>query len=418
MRTLAKWILAGVVGTFTTAAQADWPQYRGPAGNGHSTEKMVASWPSAGPKVLWKANVNPSMGSFAIKDGRAFYLSAEDGNESAHAIDMKTGGPVWTTPIGPTQARSAGNGGSGPGSTPVIEGDKIYLYGSKLMLMCLNAADGKVLWKHDVQKDFNGQAENARAISTWGSTSSPIIEGDLVIVQGGGAEQHYLAFNKNTGNLAWKKHTEILTQSTPAAATIHGVRQVIFLQQSGLVSIDPKTGDTLWKQPYSEATAIAPSPVVSDDIIYVSIGYNVGGAAFQISKDKDNKFTSKQLWRTPGQSMNWWSTAVIKDGYIYGIHGRGNDRNAPLQCIDLKTGKLMWSGPPAGGGEILVVDGKLIVQAGTGKLHLVQPDPTGYKEISTAQPLSGQAWGWPAFSKGVFVYRTLTEAVALDLSTQ
>jgi outer membrane protein assembly factor BamB len=243
------------------------------------------------------------------------------------------------------------------------------------------------------------------------------VEGDLVIIQGGGAGQHYLAFNKDTGALAWKRHTEILTQSTPAVATIDGVRQVIFLQQSGLVSLDPKNGDILWKQPYSQATAIAPSPVVSGDKIYVSMGYNVGGGAYQVSKDKD-KFVVKELWRTPRQSMNWWSTAVIKDGYVYGIHGRGDDRNAPLQCIDLNTGKLMWSGPPAGGGEILVVDDKLIVQAGTGKLHLVEPDPTAYKEISNAQPLSGQAWGWPAFSKGVFVYRTNTEAIALDMSTQ
>jgi hypothetical protein len=84
--------------------------------------------------------------------------------------------------------------------------------------------------------------------------------------------------------------------------------------------------------------------------------------------------------------------------------------------VDLKTGQVKWSGPPAGGGEILLIDGKLIVQAGTGKLHLVDPDPTAYKEISSAQPLSGQSWGWPAFSNGIFVYRTNTEAVALDLS--
>jgi outer membrane protein assembly factor BamB len=415
MHRFSKWTFAGILGMIPLAAAADWPQYRGPNGDGKSTEKLLAPWPAGGPKVLWKIPVGNGMGSFAIKDGRAYYLAANGNSEACHAIDMSSGKEIWSRPIGATQSRSSGQGGAGPASTPVAVGDKVYVYGSKLRLVCLNSADGSILWQHDVEKEFNGQTDQ-RAISSWGSAASPIVEDDLVIVQGGGAGQHYLAFNKDTGQLAWKSETEILTQSTPAAATIAGVRQVIFLQQSGLVSIDPKTGKTLWKQPYASATAIAPSPAVSDDMIYVSIGYSVGGGAFKVSKNGET-WNIQQVWRTPRLNMNWWSTAVIKDGYIYSIHGRGDDRNAPLQCVDLQTGEVKWSGPPAGGGEILVVDDKLIVQAGgTGTLHLVQPDPTGYKEISKAQPLDGRAWGWPAFSKGVFVYRTNTEAIALDMS--
>lgn len=417
MKLLTKWTLACVVGTFSAAAVADWPQYRGPHGDGKSSEKVLSPWPAGGPKVLWKISVGNGMGSFAIKDGRAYFMAANGSNEVCHAIDMSSGKEIWARPIGSTQTRSGGQGGAGPASTPVAVGDKIYVYGSKLKLACLNSANGQILWQHDIEKEYGGQTDQ-RAISSWGSAASPIVEGDLVIVQGGGAGQHYLAFNKDSGNLTWKSETEILTQSTPVAATIGGVRQVIFLQQSGLVSIDPKSGKTLWKQPYQSATAIAPSPVVFEDMIYVSIGYDVGGGVFRVIKEND-RWNVQQVWRTPRLNMNWWSTAVIKDGYIYGIHGRGNDANAPLQCVDLKTGEVKWSGPPAGGGEILVVDDKLIVQAGgTGTLHLVQPDPTGYKEISKAQPLNGRAWGWPAFSKGVFVYRTNSEAIALDMSPQ
>ena len=104
--------------------------------------------------------------------------------------------------------------------------------------------------------------------------------------------------------------------------------------------------------------------------------------------------------------------------YVYEIHGTGGDKNAPLQCIELKTGNQMWSGPVVGQGQTLLVDGKLIIQSATGKLLLVDPNPKEYKEISSAQPLSGQAWGVPAFSDGVLLYRTNTEACALDLSAQ
>jgi outer membrane protein assembly factor BamB len=397
------------------SAFADWPQYRGPNGDGISPEKMLSAWPSSGPKVLWKQKVGGGLGSFAIKNDHAFFLAADGDNESCHAIELKTGKPIWTMPIGPTQSRSSGQGGSGPGSTPVADGDKVYVYGSRLKLICFNAADGKTVWQHDIQREFGGQADSQRAISSWGNACSPIVEGDLVIIQGGGNGQLFIAFNKTTGAVAWKKETGAMTQSTPAVATIGGVRQVIFLVQSGLVSLDPKTGDALWKQPYQGATAIGASPVVSGDIVYCSIGYNVGGGAFQVTKNGD-RFEVKQLWRTPGKNMQQWSTPVIHNGYVYSLDSAGGPRSAKLQCVELKTGNLVWAGPAVGQGETVLIDGKLIVQAASGKLLLVDPTPQGYKEISSAQPLDGQAWGWPAFSNGVFLYRTYTEAAALDLS--
>lgn len=402
-----------VVVALAAHVQADWPQYRGPNHNGISEEKVLAPWPEGGPKVLWTKNVGAGLGSFAVKDGRAFYMGADGDAESCFALDVKTGTQAWATPIGPTQRRRDGQGGNGPGSTPVVADGKVYVYGSRLKLACLNAADGKVVWEHDIQKDFNGQADSQRAIRSWGNTCSPVVDGDLVIVMGGGDQQAFLAFNKDTGAVAWKTQTEELTQATPTLATIHGVRQLIFLVQSGLVSVEPKTGKVLWKQPFSSATAIGASPVVDGDVVYASIGYGVGGSAFRISKEGDT-FSSKQLWYTKKESMQQWSTPVIKDGHLYAIHGGGN--RATLQCVELTTGKVAWNGPGVGQGEVMLVDGKLIVQCANGKLLLVDPSPAAYKEISSAQPLTGQAWGWAAYSNGIFLYRTTTQAAAVDLS--
>jgi outer membrane protein assembly factor BamB len=412
VKDLMCWIVAVVVVACALPARADWPAYRGPRGDGISEEKMLSNWPADGPKVLWKTRLGDSLGSFAIKDGRVYCLGANGTDEECVALDFQTGDKIWTTPLGRTQERRQGQGGNGPGSTPVADGDKVYTYGSRLLLACLNASDGKVVWKHDIQSDFNGQANEARAIRSWGSSSSPIVTGDLVIVQGGGSGQSFIAFNKSTGEVVWKKHTETLTHATPTLATIHDVPQLIFLTQSGLVAIDPKTGELLWKQAYAPATAIAASPVVSGNIVYCSIGYGVGGGAYEISRD-GSTFTSKELWRTRGQSLNQWSTPVVKDGYLYSIHGQ---RNATLQCVDIKTGKVLWNGPQVGQGEVMLIDNKLLVQCADGKLLLADPDPSGFKQIATAQPLRGQSWGWPAFSNGVLVYRTNVEAAAVDLS--
>jgi hypothetical protein len=411
---LSRLVIVCVIASFLTPARADWPAYRGPNGDGISSEKISSDWPASGPKVLWKIKLGDGLGSFAIKDGRAYVMGAYGDFEDCVALDVKTGEKIWSTRLGITQGRGDNQGGGGPGSTPTADGDKVYVYGSLLKLTCMNAADGKIVWQKDIEKEFSGQGETVMGIRSWGSTASPVIEGDLLIICGGGRGQSFIAFNKKTGDVVWKSGTETFTHSTPTLATIGGVRQAIFFCQNAVVGIDVSDGKTLWKHPAGSAPALAASPVVSGDIVYTSAGYGIGALVLQVTKSGD-KFAAKQLWTARNHSMNQWSTPVVKDGHVYGIHGNGN-RGATLQCVELATGKLQWNGPSVGQGEVMLIDDKLLVQCADGKLLLVDPDPKGFKQISTAQPLRGQAWGWPAFSDGVLVYRTNVEAAAVDLS--
>jgi outer membrane protein assembly factor BamB len=404
-------------------ALADWPAYRGINNDGLSTEKILSVWPAAGPAVLWKAPIGSGIGSFAIVGDRAYYMALPTTggtNEFCFAIDMKNGKVLWQTQVGPMgKARpSPGQGGPGPCSTPFFDGGKLYCYNSMINLVCLNAEDGKVVWKHDIQAEFGGASNFAQAagngISMWNSATSAVVEGDLCIVSGGGRGQSIIAFNKADGTVAWKKYDEIMTFSTPTLATIEGVRQLVFHLKDGLVSINPKTGDLLWKQAHPAANVTAASPVVSGNIVYCSSGYGIGGGAYKITKDGDN-FSSAQMWYVKGQNMNQWSTPVAKDGYLYSIVGSQQTGNAPLKCVELATGKEKWSQAGIGQGEVLLIDGRLLIQAADGRLILADPNPTAYKELAKAQPLKGQAWGFPAYTNGVLIYRTLNEMAAVDL---
>jgi outer membrane protein assembly factor BamB len=407
-------MVVAVVGLFVAAARADWPQYRGPNGDGISAEKMLSSWPSEGPKVLWKIPIGDGLGSFAIKDGRVLTLGAYGDFEDCVALDLKTGQKLWSTRLGITQDRGRDQGGGGPGSTPTIDGDRVYVYGSLLKLTCINAADGKIVWQQDIQEKFAGQGENVMGIRAWGSTASPVIEGDMVIIHGGGRGQSFLAFNKMTGEPIWKSGGETFTHATPTLANLGGVRQAVFFCQNAIVGVDVRDGKVLWRHRAGSAPALAASPIVSGDIVYTSAGYGIGALVLRITKTGD-AFTATQLWTARNHSTNQWSTPVLREGYLYGIHGTGN--RATLQCVELAGGKLQWNGPAVGQGEVLMVDDKLLVQCADGKLLLVDPNPTAFRQISSAQPLRGQAWGWPAFSNGIFVYRTNVEAAAVDLST-
>jgi outer membrane protein assembly factor BamB len=417
MSSVCRWIAFCTVFAGSTVALADWPQYRGANGDGIYAEKALASWPASGPKVLWKKPSGEGIGSIAIQGEKAFYTAADGAAEACVALDLKTGKPLWSKLLDQEKAdRSGDQGGPGPCSTPAVSGDKVYAYSSHLILVCFSIADGKEVWKHDVAAEFAGQT-NTGAVQKWGSATSPIVEGDLVIVSGGGAGQTFLAFNKETGAVVWKKHDEKMTHSTPVPAEIGGVRQVIFLMQSGLVSLDPKTGEILWKAPYKYNVATGASPVVVGDIVFCTAGYNVGGGAFQVTA-VGGKFSAKELWQTPNKAMGQWTTPIVKDGFLYLINGSGAVDNAKLQCVDLKTGQLKWDGPAVGQGQLLLVDGKLIVQTSKGKLLLADPNPQAYKELASAQPISGQAWGLPSISEGILVYRTNKEIAAVDLSTK
>jgi outer membrane protein assembly factor BamB len=173
---------------------ADWPQYRGPNLDGSTAEKIATKWPAGGPKALWKVPALDGFSSFTVSGGQAFTLVMRevDGGpqEVCVALDASTGKEQWMAALGGLklgdggQAGAKGNdGGDGPRSTPTVSEGKVYVMSAKLVLSCFDAKTGKVAWQKDLVKDFAG-----RNIS-WQNAASPLVEGNLVYVAGGGAGQ-------------------------------------------------------------------------------------------------------------------------------------------------------------------------------------------------------------------------------------
>ncbi len=397
----------------TTAARAaDWPQYRGPGHAGATPETIAAPWTAGQPKELWKVPVGEAFGSFAAVGDKVFLLMERDRDEVCVALNAADGKEAWATPIDKTIFER--QGGNGPRSTPAVSGDKVYVYGTNMKLQALGAADGKVVWQHDVKAEFDGD-EQPGAIRKWGNATSPVIVGDLVVVAGGGSGQACLAFDKETGRPAWKSGDEQITHATPTPATIHGVEQIVFFMQSGLVSLDAKSGKELWRFPFKFNVSTASSPLVGGDVVYCSAGYGAGAA--RITRSGDG-FKAEELWKDP-KLPHHWTTPVYHDGHVYGIVGFKEYNTAPLACIELATGKTKWSQPGFGsGGATILAGGKLIVQHDNGQLTLVDPSPESYKELGKLQPLAGKCWTMPAVANGKLYARSTIEAVALDVAAK
>jgi outer membrane protein assembly factor BamB len=403
------------------ALGGDWPQYRGPNHDGASSETIPTKWPAGGPTQVWKTPLKNGFSSFALGGGKVYTLvtrTIEGGNQEACvALDAATGKELWAAPLGIAKYDSGGdsgapgnNGGDGPRSTPAYDDGKVYAFSAHLLLKCLNAADGKEIWSCDLMTKHAGHNIH------WESAASPLVEGDLVYVAGGGPGEALLAFDKKDGHVVWKGQDDTMTHSTPVAATILGTRQVIFFTGKGLVSVAPTTGEVLWRFAVKASGAGGTSPVVSGDVVYCSMAYNVGTAACKVSK-AGGTWSATQLWRVPGnKEANHWSTPVAINGYIYGLFDQAKFATGPLMCVEIATGQVKWSQAGFGPCGITAVGGNLLVLSDAGDLVLVKASPDAYTEMTRAHVLSGKCWNSVAISDGRIYARSTKEGVCLNVS--
>ncbi len=417
-------VAAGLISGAVEAKAADWPQYRGPNMDGSSPEKLaMKKWPKNGPRVLWRQKTPNGFSSFAVGGGNAYTVVGPviggERREVAVAYDAKSGKQKWRVVLGSGDYEHDGgnagardnNGGDGPRSTPTYDKGKVYVLSAQLALVCLDADSGKKIWSRDIMK------QNAGVQIKWKNAASPVIDGDLLFVAGGGPGQALMALDKNSGKVVWKGQDDLMTHSTPTVADIHGVRQVIFFTQKGLVGMESQSGRVLWRYDFPFKVSTAISPVVAGDIVYCSAGYGVGGGACKVSK-KGAEFSAEEIYRRPGDKFiaNHWSTPVLHEGHLYGMFQFKKYGNGPIKCVDVKTGEVKWEQAGFGPGNVVLVDGHLLALSDTGELYLIKADPAGYKEVARTKVLGGKCWTTPVISNGRIYARSTTEAVCLDVS--
>ncbi len=398
----------------------DWPQYNGPGGDRRAEGALRHTrWSEEGPPEVWRIATEAGFSSFTLSEGRAYTLVSRNGRETCLALDAETGEELWASaPLaaadydgGGGAGASDNKGGDGPRSTPSVHDGLVYVFDAQLVLTCLDAATGETRWSQDLIQDHG--AKNIR----WQNAASPLVEGDHVLVAGGGAGRALLAFGRQDGKLVWSRGDDAITHVTPTAATIAGTRQVLFLMQSGLVAVDPASGEELWRAEYPYAVSTAASPVVWNDLVYVSAGYGVGAGVFRVAKTAEG-WAPELLWQKRNKLINHWSTPVCVDGYLYGMFSFKKYGQGPLACVRLTDGETLWSEDGFGPGNVIAVGEILVALSDAGELVLVGADPESYQELARHDLLEGKCWSSPAFQDGQLYLRSTVEGVRLDLAGQ
>jgi outer membrane protein assembly factor BamB len=387
------------------SAGTDWPQFRGPQQNGVSVEKgLLRSWPESGPKVLWKKPIGNGFSTVTVVGDALYTMAVEGESETAYRLRASDGEVVWRVPLGPVFPEVFGNG---PRSTPTVEGEVVYVLSATGRLHALETKDGARLWELDLVKELGGRTP------TRGFASSPLVDGDLLLLEAGAEGKALVALDKRTGKLRWSALDGRPGYVTPLAVTIDGVRQYVFVRtiEGDVISLLPD-GTVHWRYPWKTG-AIASPLFLPPNRIFASATDDVGSVLLEIGKadDKsDGRATVREVWNSRVMK-NHFSSPVLVEGHIYGFD------NASLKCIVAETGEQKWVQRGYGKGSLIAADGLLYILSDQGQLILAEATPAGFQEKGRVKVMEGKTWTAPVLSRGRLYLRDDDEMIVLDVRT-
>lgn len=358
---------------------ADWPQWRGPDRSGVSNETgLLKQWPAGRPKLLWQVNDLGDGYSTPVVVGVRIYMMSNRGmdNEYVQAISVTDGKVIWTTRVG-----NVGNPDQNPSypkarSTPTIDGDVLYALGSDGDLACLETKTGKIRWTKNLRKEFDGKP------GEWAYAESPLVDGDLVIVTPGGPTATLAALNKKTGAVVWKSAVPGGDDAGYASAIIvqaAGRKQYVQFLSKGLVGVDAKTGQFLWRyKDVAKGPAQYFTPVARGEYVYGG-ALGVGGGTVRLKPNSDG-VTAEQVYFARGLPNGPGGAVVIGD------HLYGTEVGQKLVAVEFATGKVTWTQDDFGWASIAAADGMLYLHLTDGTYVLAEATPQGYREKGRFTP--------------------------------
>lgn len=377
----------------------DWPRWRGPQLTGISQEKgWRDQWPKDGPPIAWKASVGIGFSSVSVAQGRLYTMGHRDGKDVVHCLDAVSGKAIWShaTPAALGDLNFEG----GPTGTPTVDGGAVYVLGRWGDLIRFDAAKGDVHWSRNLVKQDSVKQPG------WGFAGAPLIHDQMILLNVGSAG---MALEKDTGKVVWKSGDDEAGYSTPVPFQRDGAWCLLVSSGTAFKAVDLKTGKLLWEQRWITRYGVnAADPIVVGNQVFLSSGYNKGGALLRM-----DGAAVKEVWRNKNM-RNQLNSCVLIDGHLYGIDG-DTSTAATLRCVELKSGEMRWSFEGVGCGALMAADGKLIVLSETGELIVGPASSKGFTPSARARVLDGKCWTVPVLANGrIYGRNAAGELVCVD----
>jgi outer membrane protein assembly factor BamB len=409
-------VLPFVIFVFVQCARAeDWPQFLGPRRDNTSKE-IVSPWTDE-PRVIWRVPVGEGHSSPVVAGGFVFlHDKAPDRDAERLSAFDPADGKLLAHIEQPRDAFSSVFG-VGPRATPVVSDHTAYALGvtGQLSAVSVKRTGGEVSLRYrfgvDLLKEFT--AKNLR----FGASASPLVEGDLVITLVGGKGAGVVALDRKTGAVAWKALDDAASYTSPIAVGEGAKRQIIVLTQQGLAGLSPRDGSVFWQYPFKDKIhESSTTPLKVGDLLIAS-SVTLGSVALKMT-EKRGKPAMEEAWRQPELTCYFSTPVALGKDHVYMVTGGFSLRpSITLRCVEVSTGKTLWSKPNIGKYHAALVktgDDKLLMLDDGGLLTLIEPDPKQYRVLARSQ-VCGETWAHPALAGGRVYVRDAKELICVDV---
>lgn len=373
----------------------DWPCWGGPNRDWTSAEdRWRIEWLQAGLPLLWKAEVGTGFSTVSAYRGACYTLGNRRGVDTLYCFDSESGNEIWNFSYRCDLFDREHDGG--PACAPTLADGRVFVLSREADLYCLEASTGEPIWSTKLSKALGVYPP------FYGFTSSPLVEGETVIVDVG----VIACFRADSGDSIWKTEDFGGGNSTPTPFECNGTRYGAFFNSYGLVALNLETKDELFRHRWeTKFNTNIVSPIFRENKIFVSSGYEKGCALLDIGSGKEPNilYENKNM-------RNQFHSCVYHEGFLYGFDG--DYRKNGLRCLNWDTGEVVWTENSFQDGSLLLVDGKLLILTGKGEAILARPSPDGLDEISRAHLLGGKCWTAPTLSNGRLYVRNSKGTVA------
>lgn len=402
------------------AVTEDWSTFLGARGKPVSGEtRLLREFGEGGPSLVWELSKGTGYSSPSISGEFLVYLHRSGSEVVVECLHSETGERYWDFRYR-TDFEDRYGYNNGPRSSPVIDGDYVFVYGPRGKLHCLLLRTGQLVWMRDIAAEFKVPQD------FFGTATTPLVHGDSLILNiGAPGGPEVAAFDKCSGRMLWGAGDQWgPSYATPVLARVHDRSRLFVLAggesrppTGGLLSIDPQRGTLDFRFPWrsrSYESVNASSPVVVDNTVLVSASYRTGAALVEVRPDGGYE----KLWENPDFDLHW-TTAVYRDGHYYAFSGR-NEPDAKLTCVRASDGETVWTevlewqetvrlrdetrtvyGTPYRG-NLLMVDGRFLALGEHGHLLWLDLNPSGPRILDrTRLFLARETWSPPVISKGL-----------------
>jgi outer membrane protein assembly factor BamB len=376
---------------FSVKAQ-DVTAWRGGTNGIYPDKGLLKTWPQSGPEILWTfQGLSEGHSSPVFALGKIFVSTEIDKMGYIFILSMD-GKEMKRYPYGEEFTESW----SGSRSTPVIDGDWLYMYSGFGVIYAFDALNGTLRWKKEMLKETDGKN------ITWGVTETLVVDGDKIYCSPGGKTQNIVALNRLNGNIIWSSPGvgDAAAYCTPLLVELGNRKLLVTMMASHIIGIDASNGKLLWsfEQP-NQWSVHANTPIFTDNSLICTSGYGHGTVRLNLNADGSEItkawFNEKMNSRMGG--------VVLLDGYLYS----SGDKNREWRCIDVKTGEEKWASSQIGNGVIISADGLLFLYSEKGEIALVEANPTAFKLMGYAKVEKGSAqhWAHPVINNGILYVR-------------